>query len=113
MGKMKIKRKPRPFENELKTICDGKSKIILHMELYEGKDRMKNKKYMEQYGASTAAVLRISEYWKGTGRKVVADSLFGSFKTAIQLMNINGLYCICLVKTAHKLYPKLILGETI
>ena len=39
-GKMKIKRKPRPVGNEFKNVCDGQSKIVLHIELYEGKEYM-------------------------------------------------------------------------
>ena len=42
----------------------------------------------------------------GTGRIVVGDSWFGSVKTCIQLLKLNGLYFIGLVKTAHKGYPK-------
>ena len=38
-------------------------------------------------------------------------SWFGSIKSAINLMKINGLYSILLVKTAHKLYPRALLAE--
>ena len=52
-GKMKIIRKPRPIGNEFKTLCDADTKIVLHMELYEGKEYMKNKAYVDQFGATT------------------------------------------------------------
>ena len=32
-GKMKIKSKPSQVENEPKTMCDGRSKIVMHIEL--------------------------------------------------------------------------------
>ena len=31
-GKMKIIRKPRPLGNKFKTLCDGRSKVVLHIE---------------------------------------------------------------------------------
>ena len=48
-GKMKIIRKRRPIGNELKTVCDGRSNIVLHIELYERKELMKNKEYVDQF----------------------------------------------------------------
>ena len=110
-GKIWIIRKPRPVENEFKTLCDGSSKVVLHIEFYEGKDIMRQKKYVKEFGATTACTLRLSEYWKNSGRIVIGDSWFGSVKTAVQLMLKNGLYSILLVKTAHKNFPKRELGE--
>ena len=46
-----------------------------------------------------------------TGRIIVADSWFGSPKTAIALMK-RGLYCNMLVKTAHKGFPRELLNQT-
>lgn len=111
-GKMKIKRKPRPIGNEFKTVCDGRSKIVTHMELYEGKGYMATKEHVKELGATTATCLRLTESLKGSGRVVIADSWFGSVKSAVQLMNQNGLYSILLVKTAHKLYPRQLLSRT-
>ena len=103
-GKMKIIRKPCPIGNEYKTLCDGRSYVVLHIELYEGKEYMKDKEHVTEYGATTATTLRLTDYWKNTGRIVVGDSWFGSVKTAVQLMH-KGLYSNLLVKTAHKNYP--------
>ena len=64
-GKMKIIRKPRPVGNELKTVCDGKSKIVSHMELHEAKEDMASKEYNKEFGATTGCVLRITESYKG------------------------------------------------
>ena len=32
-GKVKIKRKPRPIGTDIKVVCDGKTKIVVQMEL--------------------------------------------------------------------------------
>ena len=53
-GKMKIKRKLRPIGNEFKTMSDGRSKIILHMEMYEGKEYMASKRHVQELGATSA-----------------------------------------------------------
>ena len=111
LGKMKIKRKPRPIGNELKTCCDCRSKIVINMELYEGVQRMREKEGVQELGATTATTLRLTEPWRGSGRVVVADSWFGSIKTAVQLVNTQGLHFIGIVKTAHKGYPRQMLRE--
>ena len=69
-GKMKIIRKPRPVGNEFKNVCDGHTQIVLFLELYEGKDLMKEKKYVTEYGATTATCLRLTDNWKHTGKYV-------------------------------------------
>ena len=71
---------------------------------------MKDKEHVTEYRATTATTLRLTNYWKNTGRIVVGDSSFGSVKTAVQLMH-KGLYSNLLVKTAHKNYPRAQLGE--
>ena len=106
MGKMKIIRKPRPIGNELKTVSDAETHIVLHMELHEAKEDMADKEYVKELGATAACSLRITEYWRGTGRIVVGDSWFGSVKTCTELWKTNGLYSIMIVKTAHKLFPR-------
>ena len=110
-GKMKIKGKPCHIGNKLKTACDGRSKVVLGIELYEGKDVMKEKEFTGLLGATAATCLRLTKAWKGTGRVVIGDSWFGSVKSAINLMKINGVYSILLVKTAHKLYTRALLAE--
>ena len=112
-GKMKIIRKPRPIGNELKTMSDGKSKIVIHMELHEGKEDMVDKDYVQEFGATTSCCLRLTEYYKGSGQIVIGDSWFGSVKSCVQLYNVNGLYSNMLVKTAHKQYPRYMLRENI
>lgn len=104
--KMKIIRKPRPKGKEFKTLSDGRSKIVLHLELHEGNLLMQEKPFVAKFGATTATCLRLTRYWRSSGRVVVGDSWFGSVKSAIQMMLVNGLYSIFLVKTTHKLFPK-------
>ena len=101
LGKIKIKRKPRPIGNELKDLSDGRSNIVLNLELYEGKDAMQLKEHVNKYGATCAATIRLTSPYHGTGRVVIADSWFGSVKTAIALKE-HGLFSVMLVKTAHK-----------
>ena len=60
-GKMKILRKPRPVGNELKTVCDGKSKIVTHLELHEAKEDMASKKYNQEFGATISEVRRATK----------------------------------------------------
>lgn len=108
-GKQKIKRKPRPIGNEFKNIADGQSQIVLHIELYEGKEYMQDKNYVSQFGATTATAIRLAEHWESSGRIVVADAWFGSCKTAIELLENHGLYSIMLVKNNHKNFPRAIL----
>lgn len=101
---MKIKRKPKGVGCEVKTICDSASRIMVGMEINEGKDVMCNKKWQRELGAGTATTLRLTEPWHGTGRIVVGDSWFGSVKTSTELRK-RGLYFLGMVKTAHKNYP--------
>ena len=57
-GKMKILRKPRPIGNELKTVSDALTHIVLHMELHEPKEDMAGKNFVPEFEA-------ITEYCKG------------------------------------------------
>ena len=67
---------------------------------------MKQEEFTDEHQATTATCLRLTQNWKHTGRVVIADSWFGSVTSAVQLMKVNGLHSIMLVKTAHSIYPK-------
>ena len=108
-GKIKIICKLKPIGNETKNMSDGVSKIVLHLELYEGRDIMCDKKYVKEFGATTAT-LQLTEAYHGLGRRVIADSWFGSAKCAKALME-RGLYSIMLVKTAYKDFPRELLSQ--
>ena len=66
-AKKKIRRKPRPVGNEFHTICDGLSKIVLHMELYARLEENSHHEYAAEMGVTTATTLRLSKHWKGMG----------------------------------------------
>ena len=110
-GKIKIMRKPRPIGNEIKDISDSRSNVVFRMELYEGREAMQGKEFVDEYGATAATSLRLTSDIQGSGRTVIADSWFGSVKTAICLRK-RGLHSIMLVKTAHRNFPKELLNET-
>lgn len=111
-GKVKIARKPVPVGAEFKTISDAETLIMLGLEINEGKEVNPTKKYCHDFGHTTATSLRLTEPYHCTGRTVVGDSWFGSVKTAVQL-RMQGLFSICIVKTAHSNYPKKLLSDNI
>ena len=102
----KIKRKPRGVGAEAKAVGDGESGVLLRLDFMEGEQRQRAKQYHAEYGEGTAVTLRLVAPWAGSGRYVVMDSAFGSFKTIVALLSIVGLYGIGMVKTAHRNYPK-------
>ena len=102
-GYMFVRRKPDPLGHELKNLACAICKVMFWFELQEGKMCMANKKYVAEYGATAAFVLRAMERFRGTGKALIADSWFGSVKTAVLLLEW-GLYCILVVKTNHKFF---------
>ena len=72
---------------------------------------MQDKDYTKAYGAITATTIHLTQPCHGTGRRVIADSWFVSVKYASELCK-TGLYSIMLVKTAHKDYQCMLLGES-
>ena len=57
--KTKIIRKPEGVGAELKSLADGESGILLHLELMEGKDAQAAKEFCDEYPSSIAMTLRI------------------------------------------------------
>eukprot|EP00731_Ephydatia_muelleri_P032324 Em0023g831a len=102
----KIARKPEGVGTEYRTLSCGETKIMLQLEIQEGKVPMQGKEYAMDYGSGTSSLLRLTRYWSGSDRTVVADSAFASLKTAEALHKHRGLRFIGLVKTAHKRFPK-------
>ena len=102
----KIARKPEGVGTEYRTLSCGETKIMLQLEIQEGKVPMQGKEYAKDYGSGTSSLLRLTRYWSGSDRTVVADSAFASLKTAEALHKHRGLRFIGLVKTAHKRFPK-------
>ncbi|KAK3283611.1 hypothetical protein CYMTET_8699 [Cymbomonas tetramitiformis] len=112
VGLLLVGRKPDSIGHELKTLACGACKILFRFELQEGKGPDNLKKYVSDYGATTALVLRMLEGLKGVGYILIADSWFGSTKTCILLL-AWGIYSVLNVKTAYRLFPKKQLMETL
>ena len=116
-AKIKIPRKPRPVGNEIWDLCDSKTQIVVNLEMNEGKDKREEdiqagvaKEFILEYGVTTACALRLCKPYWGTGKTIIADSWFGSIQTVEQLKR-RGLYSICMVKIAHKNYPRMLLNS--
>ena len=105
--KIKIKRKSRPIGNEIKDLADALSCTAVKLKLYEGKETMKEKEHVSKYGTTCATTtLCQTTDFRRTERIVIADSSFGSVKTAIALKQ-SGLYSIIMiVKTVDKRFPR-------
>jgi Transposase IS4 len=80
-----LPRKPTPLGFLVKTLCDAKTGILLSMELVEGVQFDRNKKYYNDLGHTAAVTVRVTEPYHRSGRVVVADAWFGSYKTAVAL----------------------------
>lgn len=124
----KIIRKPKGVGCEIKSLADGLAKIMLRLEIQEGKERMATKRFVVRtaanctptspnigqytadlaagnvYKATTAQTMRLLEPWFGTGRTAVGDSYFASVETLLALAK-HGVFFMGIVKTAHKEYP--------
>ena len=53
-----IKRKPKPLGTELKDVADGRSGLLVWLEIQEGKTRMGGKPYVKALGANAACAMR-------------------------------------------------------
>ena len=72
---------------------------------------MAYKEHRKPFGATTVTVIWLTQPHHSTRRRVIADSWFGSVKKAMELLK-NGLFSIMLVKTAHKQFPRHLLGQS-
>lgn len=97
-------RKPTPVGICMKSMADS-NRIILNLELMEGKKVDEGREWYREFGAGTSCALRLVKPWFHTYRTVVADSWFGSVKTAAELRR-HGLLSIMSLKNAHKHFPK-------
>ena len=106
-----VPRKPKPMGMECKTACCNETKIIIRLDVQEGKVAMMHKQFNDEWGTrrepakAVGCVLRLVLPWHHTGRVVLGDSWFGSVKTVIALL-CHGLFGIFNVKTATKYFPK-------
>ena len=112
-GWMCVGRKPDSIGHELKTLCCAITKVLFKMELQEGKELDRQKKYVKEFGAQAGLTLRMLEAFSGTaGHMVICDSWFGSVTTCIMLATM-GIYSLCNVKGCHKYFPKKRLLESL
>jgi hypothetical protein len=77
---MFVIRKPTPLGILLNTMCDAASGVMLNAEFNEGAELDKLKEYHEKYGSHTSIVLRLAKPYHRTGRYIVGDARFGSYK---------------------------------
>ena len=73
---------------------------------------MAEKKYTDEYGATTATSLRQKAAYHSTVRVIIADSQFRSFKTAAMTLMKCGFYSNILVKIVPKGFPRKLLNKT-
>lgn len=66
---------------------------------------MTEKAYFKVFGASCAATLRLTSPWFYKGHILIADSWFGSVRTAKALL-MKGVHSIMSVKNGSKGFPK-------
>lgn len=100
-----LPRKPTPLGIQLKTCVDATSGVCVNMELCESKEDMKEKKWFDEYGATTSCTLRLTEQYHHQNREVIGDSWFGSVRTAEALL-ARGLHSVLNVKMGHSGFPK-------
>lgn len=79
--------------------------MFLDIDPVEGAEADSKKEFYSDFGATTATTLRLCKKWFGSKKVIVADSWFGSCKTAEELRE-NGLHSVLCVKTGHSGYPK-------
>lgn len=103
-----VPQKPEPDGVEYKTACCAVSGVMIAAETEEGKQQMKQKRFVGQHQHHTAVSLRLVEKLFGSGCVIVGDSWFSSVNTAVA-MKENGLFYVGNVKTATSMFPKVAL----
>lgn len=93
-----IPRKPTPLGIMMKTIVDGSSGILMGAELMEGKETMEEREYAKEFGSTAATTLRLMKPFANKGRILVADSWFGSVRSAFALRRRFNTYSVMCVK---------------
>ena len=102
----KTARKPQGVEAEMKTVACGDLGVLLGLDIQKGKERNSQKKYVAEYGAGAAVVLRLCEHWFGVYRIVIVDIAFASRKLLVALLALFGMAMMDAVKTASTDFPK-------
>ena len=100
-----LPRKPHPLGWMLKTAACAVVGVMIYMELAMCKELMRGMEFVAEHRPTCACTLRLVQNWFHSARIVVADSWFGSMKTATELMKRN-LYSVLAIKTGSANYPK-------
>jgi hypothetical protein len=100
-----VSRKPTLVDRESHSTTDCDTREIIVVEPYEEKNVTKEKEYVATYGANPAKALRCVKPCFGSGRCVILDSGFASFK-CIRVMTENGMFAIGNIMSAHVGFPK-------
>ncbi len=98
-----IPRKPKGIGTEFKSLADGKSGVMLKLEIQEGKAAMATKEY-SNLPVGTGTTLRLCKKYFNSNRTVVADSWFSSVPLLSNLRQ-RKLHLVGIVKTATKRFP--------
>jgi hypothetical protein len=115
-----VKRKPKPLGTEVKNMVCGATRMMLALEIQEGKFPMREKPHCDRLGATAACTTRLMELVADCGQsetelkskpdKGLGDSWFGSV-TAIVEAAKNGQELIGGVKTNFSKSPKKAMEE--
>ena len=100
-----VMRKPKPIGTEFKCVCDADTGVMIHLEIQEGKDAMRDKPFSRDLGGTAACVKRMCDKTCAKGSTLAGDSWFGSVKSCLAVAK-TGVEFIGVIKTAHKLFPK-------
>ena len=88
-----VGQRPIPTGWEHLTTVDVATGAAVHVEMYEGAERTKDKKWGRDHGLCCASLLRCTEPWHRSGRTVVCGPSFTSMDAASALMEA-GLYFV-------------------
>jgi hypothetical protein len=115
-----VKRKPKPLGTEFKNMVCGATRIMLALEIQEGKFPMREKPHCDRLGATAACTTRLMELVAGCGQseleskakpdKGLGDSWFGSVTAVVEAAK-NGQELIGGVKTNFSKSPKKAMEE--
>ena len=100
-----LPRKPKPMGTELKAACGAMTRIVTWIEIQEGQDRMRKKKFATEIGVQGSVVARLAEEGSREGDLICGDSWFASVKAAVKVSKL-GRHFIGPVKTCHAGFPK-------
>ena len=94
----KIPRKPKGKGAEMKALADRQTKILIQLDVMEGKEHQQKKTFADIGSEGTAVTLRLTQPWFGSGQVVHADSASSSVKTCMALPiwpSLHGYYKHC------------------